>query len=63
MTLMVVAEKSFGLLFDKNDDDVVVVDIPALIDDRFGNVLLSSNECPSDEPLVINNVDEFVDEF
>jgi len=42
------------LLFDKND-----VDIPEFRVGRFGKVLLSSNECPSEEPLVINDVGGF----
>lgn len=60
--------KSLVLLADKNDDDddgvrvdVVVVTIPVLIVERFGKELLSSNECPSDEPLVINDVGGFVE--
>lgn len=47
-----------SLLFDKNDD----VDIPVFIVDRFGNVLLlSSDECPSNEPFVNNDVGGFVE--
>ncbi len=49
-------DKSFKLLFDKNDD----VEIPLFVVEKFENVLLSSDECPSNEPLVINDVGGFI---
>lgn len=48
-----------GKSLDRNDDVempvVVVVDMG-----RLGKVLLSSDEWPSSEPLVINEVEEFI---
>ncbi len=36
------------------------MDIPLFAVGRFGNVLLSSDECPSNEPFVINDVGGFI---